>query len=130
MTDDQIFPVTIDDVKGRAIVRLSGTLDAARIGRTFLAITLNPAWYRGERSIVWQLQGARIPEAFEFGAVLRNAEAVKHLSRPGRSAIVVTEGSPAEKVLAQFYRDLGETLTPRRLRIFTSLPEAEAWLDS
>jgi hypothetical protein len=130
MTADQLFPVTFDEAKGRAIVQLSGTIDAARIGRTFLAITLNAAWHGGERSIVWQMMDAHIPDSFAFAEVLRTAERVKHLTRPGRSAIVVTRDSPAEKTLAQFYRDLGEALTPRRIQIFTSLQEAHAWLDS
>lgn len=130
MTEAPLYPFTIDKAKGRAMVHITGTLCAECIGRTFLAITLDPAWYGGERSIVWHLDEARIPESFSFGEIMLNAQKVKTLTRPGKSAIVVATDSPMGRAVAEFYRNLGESLTSRNLRVCRSLPEAHAWLDS
>ncbi|MFZ7128480.1 MAG: hypothetical protein ACOWWM_20185 [Desulfobacterales bacterium] len=130
MVEQEIYPITIDDTTGRAYVEVSGVVNAAKIGNTFFAVILRQQWILGDRSIVWHVKGACVPESFSFSDILKKAETVKNFTKPGKSAIVIEGDVLLQKRVAGFYRNLGEAITVRQLAVFDTLDEAEKWLNA
>jgi hypothetical protein len=50
---EDIYPIEFDDSIGRAYVKISGEVNAKKVGNTFLAIAMNKSWVDGERSVLW-----------------------------------------------------------------------------
>ena len=126
---EDIYPIEFDHSIGRAYVKMSGEINAAKIGNTFLAIAMNKSWVDGDRSILWQIENAFFPEVFEFSDIFKKTQITKVFTRAGKSAFVVEKSSEMQKRVANFYKSIATT-TDRKIELFYSEKEAVAWLDN
>lgn len=127
---EDVYPIEFDDSIGRAYVKISGEINAAKIGNTFLAIAMNKNWVDGERSVLWQTENAFLPELFEFSDIFKTTRITQVFTKPGKSAFVVEKSSEMQKRVANFYKSIAVTTTARKIEIFFSEKEAMAWLDN
>ena len=127
---EDIYPIEFDRSIGRAHVKISGEINAAKIGNTFLAIAMNEDWANGDRSVLWQLERAFFPESFEFSDIFKATQISMAFAKPGKSAFVVEKSSVMQERVARFYQSIAATTTERNTNLFYSKKEAVAWLDS
>jgi hypothetical protein len=123
------YPVAIDPQNGRARVKISGEISPAKIGNTYIAISISRPWLEGDMSILWQLENASFQAPFEFADIFEATQTAKHYIKPGKSAIVVERSLAMQEKVAEFYKGIAQTTTARRVAIFYSDKDAEAWLD-
>jgi hypothetical protein len=124
------YPIAFDPANGRAHVKISGEISPAKIGQTYIAISMNRRWLEGDASIIWQLKNAVFHASFEFHDILEATQTAKHYIKPGKSAIVVEESLAMQERVAGFYKSIAATSTARHVAIFYSEKEALAWLDA
>lgn len=124
------YPIEFDLGNGRAHVKISGQISPAKIGHTYIAISMNRRWLEGDTSILWQLENATFPASFEFFDILEATQTAKHYIKPGKSAIVVEESLALQEKVARFYKGIAATSTARHVAIFYREDEALAWLDT
>jgi hypothetical protein len=124
------YPFEIDPANGRAYVKISGEISPAKIGHTYIAISINRRWLEGDTSILWQLENAVFHASFEFFDILEATQTAKHYIKPGKSAIVVEESLTMQAKVAGFYKSVAATSTARHVAVFYSEKEALAWLDA
>lgn len=129
MSDDA-YCIDFDVHSGRAYVEAEGNISSSKIKSTFFAITMNDAWQKSDRSIIWNLKNATFPESFEFGKIFQTAQVTKNIANPGKSAVLVNNTSEMIRMVADYYRVLAKQSTPREIEIFFSNEEAMDWLDS
>jgi len=127
---EDVYPIEFDHSIGRAYVKISGEINAAKIGNTFLAIAMNKSWVDGERSVLWQTENAFLPELFEFSDIFKTTQITQVFTKPGKSAFVVEKSSEMQKRVANFYKSIAATTTDRKIEIFFSEKEAIVWLDN
>lgn len=127
---EDVYPIEFDHSIGRAYVKISGEINAAKIGNTFLAIAMNKSWVDGERSVLWQTENAFLPELFEFSDIFKTTQITQVFTKPGKSAFVVEKSSKMQKRVANFYKSIAATTTDRKIEIFFSEKEAIVWLDN
>ena len=127
---DTTYPIAFDPANGRAHVKISGEISPAKIGHTYIAISMNRRWLEGDTSILWQLENAVFHGAFEFYDILEATQTAKHYIKPGKSAIVVEESLAMQEKVARFYKSVAATSTARHVAIFYHEDEAIAWLDA
>lgn len=127
---DTTYPIEFDPANGRAHVKISGEISPAKIGHTYIAISINRRWLEGDMSILWQLESATFHASFEFYDILEVTQTAKHYIKPGKSAIVVEESLAMQAKVAGFYKSIAATSTARHVAIFYSEKEALAWLDA
>jgi len=128
MTED-LYPIEFDPSNGRAYVKISDEINATKLGSTFIAISMNKSWIDGDRSVLWQIENAYIPESFEFLDAFKTTQIAQVYTKPGKSAFVVNKSSQMQKEVAQFYKTIATTTTERKIELFYSEKEAIAWLD-
>lgn len=129
MMDEEVYSMEFTN-NGRAYVHLTGDICAKKIRNTFFVIALNENWIKGQRSILWHFKGAHFPDFFEFTGIFKNAHMAQNFTRPGKSAAVIEEDSQMQKQVSNFYSNIAEMLTERKIKHFNTVEEAEAWLDS
>ena len=123
------YAIRFDEATGRAFVDLSGKIDPQKVLNTFAAIALNQTWAEGDRSVLWNAQGALLTDSFEFADIFAATPMSKAITKPGRSAILVQRSDAMVAKVARFYQSIAVTTTHREIEIFFSKAEAEAWLD-
>lgn len=124
------YPFEIDPANGRAYVKISGEISPAKIGHTYIAISINRRWQEGDTSILWQLENAVFQASFEFFDILEATQTAQHYIKPGKSAIVVEESLTMQAKVAGFYKSVAATSTARHVAVFYNEEEALAWLDA
>lgn len=127
---EDIYPIEFDRSIGRAHVKISGEINATKIGNTFLAIAMSEVWADGDRSVLWKIENAFFPESFEFSNIFKSTQISMVFAKPGKSAFVVEKNSEMQKRVARFYKSIAATTTERNTELFYSEQEAVAWLDS
>jgi len=127
---EDIYPIDFDDSIGRAYVKISGEVNAKKVGNTFLAITMNKSWVDGERSVLWRTDNAHLPEMFEFSDIFKTTQITQVFTKPGKSAFVVEKNSQMVERVANFYKSIGSSSTERKIEIFFSEKKALDWLDA
>ena len=126
---DDIYPITVEELTGRANVRVHGDIDAVKIRNTFIAIRIDKRWQRGDHSMLWRLEGSSLPSSFAFGDILRTTPLTRAVSLSCKSAIVL---SNSDKILcraAKFYKIVAADKTDSQIEIFFNAHDALAWLD-
>jgi hypothetical protein len=126
---EDIYPVEFDHSIGRAYVKLSGEINAVKIGNTFSAIAMNKSWLNGNRSILWQAENTYLSDLFEFSDILKTTQISRAFAKPGKSAFVAETSSAMIERVANFYKSIATTTTDRKIEIFLSEKEAMEWLD-
>ena len=127
---EDVYPIKFDHSIGRAFVTITGEINAAKISNTFLAISINESWLAGDRSVLWQLENAFLPESFEFSDIFKTTQISKIFSKPGKSAFVLEKNSEMQKRVANFYKSLATTASDRKTELFSNKKDAILWLDS
>jgi hypothetical protein len=129
MCGEGVYAIQFDDSSGRAYVNVQGEFDAHKIRNTFAVIVLNKKWSDGDRTVLWRLNQASLPQSFEFANIFQTAKLSIAIIKPGKSAIVVDKSSDMIRRVARFYQGIALSSTPRKIEIFYDEDEAVAWLD-
>ncbi len=124
------YPIKFDPASGRAHVTISGEIVPEKIGNTYIAVSINSTWLKGDMSILWQLEEATFPATFEFSHILEATRTAKNYIKPGKSAIVVERSLAMQEKVAGFYKSIAATSTARNVAIFYAEQEAITWLDT
>jgi hypothetical protein len=124
------YPFTIDPIKGRAHIILTGEIILQKVQGTFLFIALHPGWHKGDGSIIWQFKDAYFNAPLEFGEAMKKAQAVKHYTKPGKTVVVLEKGRPIQQSISAFYKSLAQVMTERRFELFDTMEAALTWLDA
>jgi len=127
---EEAYPTKIDRHSGRAYIEISGEINATKIRNTFISLTMNESWLKGDRSILWQIKNAYFPEPFEFSDIFKTTQNAAVFAGLGKSAVVVEKGSEMQKRVAEFYKSIAATTTDRKIELFDSREKAMVWLDS
>jgi hypothetical protein len=127
---EETYPTKINQHSGRAHIEISGEINATKIRNTFLALTMNESWLKGDRSILWQIKDAYFPEPFEFSDIFKTTQNTAVFAGPGKSAVVVEKSSEMQKRVADFYKSIAATTTDRKIELFDSKEKAMVWLDT